>query len=574
MSEIKNLAQKYTPWLLILLFAVAYLLPLNNRMLWIPDESRYAEISREMIQRGDWIVPHLLGLHYFEKPIAGYWLNSLSQLLFGESHFAVRFASALSAGLTAWLIFWFSQRLFNSQKKAIAAAVCYLSFILVYAIGTYSVLDSMVTLWLDLTLVCFYVSLQASTTRQKLTGYALMGVAAGLGFLTKGFISLAVPVIVALPYLFYRRQLHELRYLWIALLTLLLVSLPWAIAIHLRAPDSWHYFFWVEHIQRFSGADAQHKAPFWYYLPILIAGCLPWLGLAPAALKQSWRTTSIRPVVMFLLFWLLIPFLFFSIAKGKLPTYILPCFAPLAILLGYGITELLAEKRWRVIRQNAWVNMAFGGLLLVAVLLLGSGIMGKQPLYLANDHVALALAVLCFAGWLVAGWFSYRKPAQSLYLTALCPLVLGLLLGWSLPTSLINSKLPEAFIAQHQQELDSSRFVFSNDVGLAVSLGWQLKRDDIQLYGADGELAYGLADSSQTDKRVKTEDFPAWLNSARQQGNVSVVTRNKPGELPKALPAADQMIAQQNFTLLYYRQAISTDKAENSAGDSTGNKHE
>ena len=570
MSEIKNIAQKYTHWLLMLFFAVAYLLPLNNRMLWIPDESRYAEISREMIQRGDWIVPHLLGLHYFEKPIAGYWLNSISQLLFGESHFAVRFASALSAGLTAWLIYWFSQRLFHSQKKAIAAAVCYLSFILVYAIGTYSVLDSMVTLWLDLTLVCFYVSLQANTTRQKLAGYALMGVAAGLGFLTKGFISLAVPVIVALPYLFYRRQLNELRYLWITLLTLLLMSLPWAIAIHLRAPDYWHYFFWVEHIQRFSGADAQHKAPFWYYLPILIAGCLPWLGLAPAALKQSWRATSIRPVVMFLLFWLLIPFLFFSIAKGKLPTYILPCFAPLAILLGYGITELLAEKRWRVIRPNAWVNMAFGGLLLVAVLLLGSGIMGKQPLYLANDHVALALAVLCFAGWSVAGWFSYRKPAQSLYLTALCPLALGLLLGWSLPTSLINSKLPEAFIAQHQQELGSSRFVFSNDVGLAVSLGWQLKRDDIQLYGADGELAYGLADSPQTDKRVKTEDFPAWLNSARQQGNVSVVTRNKPGELPKALPAADQMIAQQNFTLLYYRQAMSTNTAESS----TGNKHE
>ncbi len=570
MSEIKNIAQKYTHWLLMLFFAVAYLLPLNNRMLWIPDESRYAEISREMIQRGDWIVPHLLGLHYFEKPIAGYWLNSISQLLFGESHFAVRFASALSAGLTAWLIYWFSQRLFHSQKKAIAAAVCYLSFILVYAIGTYSVLDSMVTLWLDLTLVCFYVSLQANTSRQKLAGYALMGLAAGLGFLTKGFISLAVPVIVALPYLFYRRQLNELRYLWIALLTLLLVSLPWAIAIHLRAPDYWHYFFWVEHIQRFSGADAQHKAPFWYYLPILIAGCLPWLGLAPAALKQSWRATSIRPVVVFLLFWLLIPLLFFSIAKGKLPTYILPCFAPLAILLGYGITELLTEKRWRVVRQNAWVNMAFGGVLLVAVLLLGSGGIGKQALYLTDDHVALTFAVICFAGWSVAGWFSYRNPAQSFYLTALCPLTLGLLLGWSLPTTLINSKLPEAFIAQHQPELDRSRFVLSNDVGLAVSLGWQLQRDDIQLYGADGELAYGLADSPQTDKRVKTEDFAQWLNAARQQGNVSVVTRNKPGELPKELPAADQIVAQQNFTLLYYQQATTA----NQAGNSTGNTHE
>ena len=203
MSGFNTFFEKNAYRLLIIFYAIAYLLPISNRKLWIPDEARYAEISREMVSSGDWVVPHLLGLDYFEKPIAGYWLNSISQLLFGENHFSVRFASAFCTGLTGLLIFWFSQHIFQSRKKSFVTTAIYLSFFLVYAVGTYSVLDAMVTLWLDLTLVSFYWSFQVDNSRQKLLGYAVMGVAAGLGFLTKGFISLVIPVMVALPYLVY-----------------------------------------------------------------------------------------------------------------------------------------------------------------------------------------------------------------------------------------------------------------------------------------------------------------------------------------------------------------------------------
>ncbi len=557
MSGINQFLQKNMYRLLMLGYAIAYFLPLNNRRLWIPDEARYAEISREMIRRGDWVVPHLLGLDYFEKPIAGYWLNSLSQWLFGESHFAVRFASALCTGLTGLLIFWFAQQLFQSRKKAIAAAVIYLSFLLVYAIGTYSVLDAMVTLWLNLTLVVFYWSLQATSSRKKLIGYGVVGAAVGLGFLTKGFIALVVPCIVALPYLIYRHQLNELRYVWIALVTLLLVSLPWAIAVHLRAPDFWHYFFWVEHVQRFSAENAQHREAFWFYIPVIIMGSFPWLAVAPAALKKAWLQLELRPQVIFLLCWAIIPLVFFSIAKGKLPTYVLPCFAPLAILLGYGFTELIEQQQWRAIRINAWLNLAFGGLLALSIGLLGSGIVAKNPIYTSSEKCTLMLAVFIFISWAACGLLSLRYSKNALAFTALCPLALGLLLGWAIPKSAIYSKLPETFIAENQQKLNGSKFVFSDDPGLALSLAWELKRDDIQLYSSEGELAYGLKTSLQADKLLDKTNFEQWLITARKQGNVSVLTHHGLKEVPDDFPKADEVITQQRFTLFYYRQQFS-----------------
>jgi len=107
---------------------LAFLLPLSTHGLWIPDETRYAQISQDMLLSGNWVSPHFMGLRYFEKPIAGYWMIALGQELFGQNLFGVRFASALSSALSVLLAYLIARRLWNDPRKSFVCALLYMSF--------------------------------------------------------------------------------------------------------------------------------------------------------------------------------------------------------------------------------------------------------------------------------------------------------------------------------------------------------------------------------------------------------------------------------------------------------------
>jgi 4-amino-4-deoxy-L-arabinose transferase len=280
---------KRAAFILPALFCLVYLLPLGIRPMTIPDESRYGEIPREMIHSGDWVVPKLNGLRYFEKPVLGYWINAVSISLLGETRFAVRLPTALAAGFTAFMLFLLCRRFAKDPVSGILAAGIYLTFLLVFALGIINILDSLLTLFLTGALVFFFLGHQAKNPKSRAVFLAVFGGCCALAFMVKGFLAFAVPVITILPFLLWEGRFREfLKDMWIPLLAALVVASPWCVLIHLREGDFWHYFFFVEHIKRFfSPIAGQHPEPFWYFLPILAGGMLPWFFVVPAALRGT-----------------------------------------------------------------------------------------------------------------------------------------------------------------------------------------------------------------------------------------------------------------------------------------------
>ncbi|MFJ3483080.1 lipid IV(A) 4-amino-4-deoxy-L-arabinosyltransferase [Pseudomonas sp. NPDC090202] len=544
-SRIRGIA-----WLL-LAFVAAYLLPLGSHGLWIPDETRYAQISQEMLHSGQWAAPHFMGLRYFEKPAAGYWLIALGQAIFGENLFGVRFASALSTGLSVVLAYLLAGRLWNDSRKSFACALLFMSFAFVAGQAGYSNLDPQFTFWVNLSLVAFWYAVH-SAGRARLAAWAVLGLACGMGFMTKGFLAWALPVIVALPYMLWQRRLTELlRFGPLAVLVAILVCLPWVLAVHAQEPDYWRFFFWHEHVRRFAGEDAQHAEAWWFYLPLMVAACVPWALLLPVTLKQAWQHKR-RPDIAFLLLWLLLPLAFLSLSKGKLPTYILPCLLPLALLMGDALVERLKQRHGLALRINGLLNAAAASLGLVALLYLQL----KRPVY-DQEPLHLALAVLVLAGWVVSNALQGWRPLKWWAAPAAGSWLLVAALPAALPNSVVFNKTPDQFVARHQDELQASRHLLSNDLGAASALSWRLKRTDVALFNTLGELEYGLGYPDVQGREVSMLDIESWMNQARREGPVGVIMRGKSDEELRELdllPKDGKRYDEGNLVILIYEK--------------------
>jgi 4-amino-4-deoxy-L-arabinose transferase-like glycosyltransferase len=313
---------------LILLSYVFLFHGIGDYSLKEPDEGRYAEIPREMIEQGDWVVPHLNHVRYFEKPPLFYWAVAVSYKIFGISEWSFRFPNALSAFLCIVILYFALRRRFPEEVAFISSVVLLSSFGF-FAMARIVTLDMFFTLWL----FCALISFIGYYKERKGWFLSLFYVALGLATLTKGPVCVILAGITIIIFLVTEKNLPFLRDLkplrGIAIYAA--ITLPWIIAMALREKEFLYFFFIDQHVLRFFTSKHKRSGPVYYFLPVLFAGLLPWSVLIPRSIVSAWENSELRLFAI----WTFVVFVFFSLSGSKLPPYILPAFPALSILIGH-----------------------------------------------------------------------------------------------------------------------------------------------------------------------------------------------------------------------------------------------
>ena len=315
---------------------------------------------------------------------------------------------------------------------------------------------------------------------------------------------------------------------WLPVLAAMLVVLPWSVAIGLKEPDFWHFFFWNEHIRRFLGGAAQHKAPLWYFLTIAPAVALPWTFLVPAAVQglrgRVHAGRRERRLIKFCICWLVCPFVFFSISKGKLLTYILPCFPPFAILMAIGLELAVRERKTRWIQ---WGIAATGILFLtVAAAFVWIQLFGFQGIR-PYDRAWKALMVvngLLFMIVLCLLALKSRMNMKKIFVFGISPLLLFFIGHFTIPGQTLVSKAPGPFLERLKQGLARDSIVVSDEDSVRA-ICWYLKRDDLYLTGGAGELDYGLGYPEALKRLISLDTLGETIE--RHRGKLVLVARSE-----------------------------------------------
>lgn len=525
--RVKNPMRKGALALFTILLAF-YFSPLPFRPLISPDEARYAEIPREMLASGDIIVPRFDGLRYFEKPVLGYWITAASMKLFGEGAFAARLPSTLAAAFSALLLFYLVRRFRGAHDAGALTLLVFLTCFEVYGLGTFSTLDGMLSFFVTGSMVSFFFAYRENRPRTAMAFFSLSGVFAGLAFLTKGFIAFAIPVTVIIPFLIWEGRLRDwIRLCWRPIAAAILVALPWAVMIHLRERDYWNYFFWEEHVRRFVSYKALHLLGLGFFIPVLLVGSVPWVFLFPAALSGLRKVGVADSLIRFAWCWFLAPFLFFSVSRGKLLTYILPCYGPLSILVVAGLLSYLGSGRQKAFVRWATLFALTIGVCLIIIVMVQLGEVGGISPYGRTGETwkwllgGFAGALCCL---LVFRAVREADPYKRLWFYGLAPMSSFLAIHFILPSWFIDTKAPGVFLERHRNLVSSDCIVVAESplVGIAC---WVYRRSDLFVLFNAGELDYGARYDDAGERVLRNpEELTAFIGKHAPTRRIILIT--------------------------------------------------
>lgn len=380
-------------WLLLsAAIGIVYFYGAGTMPLVGPDEPRYAQVAREMFERGDFVTPTLGGLTWFEKPALLYWLMIAGFNLFGVNEWAARLPAALAGVLTVAAVAWLARRVErevgdDAQHFALVATSIAASSLGLIVFAHAASFDVIITAAVAWTLAFFFAADRATDARERRRMLCGMYACVGLGLLAKGLVGSVIPAFVVALYFLIQRRLPA-RAMWSSLawgtLVAVLVAGVWyAPVIREHGQAFINEFFIQHHFARYTSNKYRHPQRFYFYLPITLLLALPWTLCLVATLAQvrgwSWRGIDARSRLrVFAFVWLVAPVLFFSVSGSKLPGYVLPALPGAALLIGEWLMRRRAEgeadkessllTRRKILRATggAMILLACGGALYAA----------------------------------------------------------------------------------------------------------------------------------------------------------------------------------------------------------------
>jgi 4-amino-4-deoxy-L-arabinose transferase-like glycosyltransferase len=397
---------------LVLLASLSFGAGLGRGAITDADEAFYAESAREMVESGDWLTPRYNYDPRFQKPAFYYWLVAATYVATGPNEFAARVWSALAGIGLVLVIAAAGRRWFDDETGFVAGAIGATNFGY-FALARMALPDLPLTFFITLAI---YAALVAMLDRERhpRRWLLLAAAAAAFGFLTKGPVAIVIPAIVVAPIVLLERRSTNLaiRDFVIALVLFLVIALPWYVAMWVEHGTAYLAgFFLGDNYERFATTRFNDPRPWWFYLPVLAGGLLPWTPLTVvwlAPLKRFVnRRGDIGTVDLRLLMWALLPLMFFTLSIGKQPRYVLPVLPPLALLLAGSIIE--RTRDWRSldgarVRSRRSTAVVFGSALAgVFLITLAYLIFRVRILFVdVDDTLSLAAsAVIAAAGALV-----------------------------------------------------------------------------------------------------------------------------------------------------------------------------
>ncbi|MDY6862159.1 MAG: glycosyltransferase family 39 protein [Thermodesulfobacteriota bacterium] len=387
-------------WILIIgLGIVIFFSNISGWDLWNPDEPRYAQVAKEMVETGEFIVPHLNGDIYPDKPPIFFWIiAAFSILLGGFSEVSVRLPSALSAILIIALTYKFGKKLFNSQAGLFSALILATN-VEFFWLGRRANIDMTLTLFIFLSFYFYYLG-YIGGKREKVY-YMLFYFFMGIATLTKGPVGFIIPLLSIFSFLILNRDIKAFAksYPVAGFAVFFLVILVWLIPACIKGGEAYtHEILFKQTVSRYT-TGWSHQRPFYYYFINFPADFAPWIILIPWAIYYFY---FVNPEVRknsefkFCFAWFVATFIFFSLSSGKRNLYLLPAYPAITLLLGYFIDRSIAT---------------------------GQNIFFKQPFYL----LGILFIILGMGGGILSFLLDYQVLDIPVSLTPCSLLIFGIL---------------------------------------------------------------------------------------------------------------------------------------------------